>query len=95
MVRGRRLPSAGGLFDRAGVRYEVALDILGAIIAHWSAVTATERDKPTPEASIIAEAERASAELRDLRDALDPRDSQQIEAVIAGYAPIARELYDG
>jgi predicted RNase H-like HicB family nuclease len=95
MYRDRRQSPDEGLFERVGVRYEVALDILGAIIAHWAAVTAAERDKPTPEASIITEAERARAELRVLRDALDPRDSQQIEAVIARYAPIARALYNG
>lgn len=93
-------PYSGGLatmtaplFPRAGVRYEVAVDILGAIIAHWSAVIAAERDKPTPNADDIALAEQVKAELRALRDELDPTDGERIEQVIAQYGPQARDLY--
>jgi len=93
-------PYSGGLatmtpplFPRAGVRYEVAVDILGAIIAHWSAVIATERDKPAPNADDITLAEQVKAELRALRDELDPADEDGIERVIAQYGPQARDLY--
>lgn len=37
------------LFTRAGVRYEVALDVLGAIIANYSEAIAAEHEKPTPD----------------------------------------------
>lgn len=47
------------LFSRAGVRYEVALDVLGAIIAHHSEAIAAEREKATPDEAVIAAAQKA------------------------------------
>ena len=37
-------PSAG-LFDRAGVRYEVACDVIGALIAHYAEIMGREREQ--------------------------------------------------
>ena len=71
------------LFSRAGVRYEVALDVLGAIIAHHSEAIAAEREKATP----------AEAELRTIREDLDPNADEAIERVITQYGQQARDLY--
>lgn len=81
------------LFNRAGVRYEVALDVLGAIIAHHSEVIAVERDKPTPDEAAIEAAQKAKDELRALRDELDPNAGDAIERVIEQYGQQARDLY--
>lgn len=81
------------LFSRAGVRYEVALDVLGAVIAHHSEVIAGERMKDEPNEAVIASAQKAKAELRQIRDELDHADSKAIEAVIAEYGKLARDLY--
>jgi hypothetical protein len=39
--------STAGLFSRTGVRYEVALDVLGVIIAHHSEQIAIARESLT------------------------------------------------
>lgn len=85
--------SKAGLFDRTGVRYEVALDVLGAIIAHHSEQIAIERDKPEPNEQAIKVAELAKSSLRDLRDALEPDDQEGIESVIRRFGRQARDLY--
>ena len=81
------------LFDRTGVRYEVAVDILGAIIAHYTEIVATERAKPTRDESVMATALQRKGELRALRDDLPPGDAGAIERVIAEYGPQARALF--
>ena len=84
-----------GLFSLESVRYEVACDVIGGIIAHYSEALALERAKPEPDA---AEIERILGEKRALyavRDGIDPRDADAVEAVIQKYAPIARHLYYG
>ncbi|MCG1042173.1 hypothetical protein KQH60_06235 [Mycetohabitans sp. B8] len=82
------------LFSRTGVRYEVALDVLGAIIAHHSEAVAAERDKPVPDEAVIECAlQEMDALDTSLRDELDPREPEAIERVIQQYAPQARELY--
>lgn len=82
-----------GLFSRAGIRYEVALDVLGALIAHYAELLGIERSRPVPDASIVRQAEAIQRHLRRVRNDLDPRDAQAIEATIAHYAPLARRLY--
>jgi predicted transcriptional regulator YheO len=84
---------SNGLFKRSGVRYEVACDVIGAVIAHHSEVVATELDKAEPDPAVIAAAEAAKKALRDTREALDTRDAAGIEAAIATYGPQARALY--
>ena len=83
-----------GIFNRQGVRYEVACDAIGALIAHHAEVIGTERSKPSPDEHVIAEAEAAQRHLRDERDELDSRDSAAIERVIATYGPLARAAYE-
>ncbi|MGP8438162.1 hypothetical protein ACT2FY_09470 [Paraburkholderia fungorum] len=85
--------STAGLFSRTGVRYEVALDVLGAIIAHHSEQIAIERDKPQPDENAIKVAELAKSSLRDLREALEPTDEDGIESVIKRFGQQARDLY--
>lgn len=82
------------LFRRAGVRYEVAVDVIGAVIAHYAEVIGTERDRPTPDAQKIAHAQQLVAELKDIREDLDPTDSAAIDATIERLAPLARHLYE-
>lgn len=82
-----------GIFKRRGVRYEVACDAIGAVIAHHSEVVALEIDKAEPDRNVIGAAEAAKKALRDARDALDVNDADGIEAAIAAYGPQARSLY--
>ncbi|MBO0501512.1 hypothetical protein J1C51_22330 [Chromobacterium haemolyticum] len=85
--------STDALFSRTGVRYEVALDVLGAIIAHHSEQIAIERDKPLPDERAIKVIELAKSSLRDLREALDPNDEEGIESIIKRFGQQARDLY--
>lgn len=85
--------SATGLFSRTGVRYEVAVDVLGAIIAHYSEQIGIERSKPQPDESVVELAEQAKSRLRDVREALRPNDREAIESVIKRFGPQARALY--
>jgi len=82
-----------GLFRRVGIRYEVALDVLGSLIAHYAEVIGIERSRPTPDEAILRQAEAIQRHLRRTRNDLDPRDAEAIEAAIAHYAPLARRLY--
>ncbi|AOJ79203.1 hypothetical protein WS86_00220 (plasmid) [Burkholderia savannae] len=81
------------LFDRAGVRYEVAADILGAIIAHHTETIAAERAKDAPDQDVINREQQIKDQLRVVRDDLDPQEASAIERVIAEYGPQARALY--
>ncbi|HHV7523731.1 TPA: hypothetical protein ACUNF5_005256 [Burkholderia orbicola] len=81
------------LFDRAGVRYEVAVDILGAVIAHHTEIIAAERAKDTPDQDVINREQQLKDQLRAVRDDLDPKQADAIERVIAEYGPQARSLY--
>lgn len=84
-----------GLFDRAGVLYEVACDVLGAIIAHYSEALAQERGKPVPDAAAVERIEAAKRAVRLERDELDASNAEAIKAVIRKYGPQARALYKG
>ncbi len=88
----RQLDQAG-LFDRAGVLYEVACDVLGSIIAHYSEALALERGKPVPDVAVIEQIEATKRALRLERDGLAPSNSEAIKAVIQNYAFVARRLY--
>ena len=87
----RQLGQAG-LFDRAGVLYEVACDVLGSIIAHYSEALALERGKPVPDVAVIEQIEATKRALRLERDGLAPSNSEAIKAVIQNYAFVARRL---
>jgi len=82
-----------GLFDRAGVLYEVACDVIGAIIAHYSETLAQERGKPVPDAATVERIEATKRALRMERDELDASNAEAIKAVIRKYGPQARKLY--
>lgn len=75
------------------IRLEVAQDVLGAVIAHWSEIAGQARDAANPDADHLAAIQAEQRKLRILRDKLDPADLAQIESVIAEYAPLARRLY--
>jgi len=84
---------SAGLFSRAGLRYEVALDVLGALIAHYAEVIGIERSRPTPDEAKLRQALALQTHLRHTRNDLDPRNAEAVEAAIAHYAPLARRLY--
>lgn len=81
------------LFSRPGVRYEVALDVIGACIAHFADGIATELEKPTPDLVAIKLAKDAQSNLRQAREDLDPNDAEAVEGAIQRYAPMARQLW--
>ena len=80
------------MFTR-GIRFEVAQDVLGALIAHWAEAAAQVRDAANPDASRLVTIQAEQRKLRILRDVLDPHDAAQIETVIAEHAPLVRRLY--
>ena len=82
-----------GLFDRAGVLYEVACDVIGAIIAHYSEALALERGKPAPDVAVVEQIKATKHALRLERDELVPSNLEAIKAVIQKYAFVARRLY--
>lgn len=82
------------LFNRVGLRYEVACDVIGAVISHHAEVLGNERDKPEPDSDVIAASRTAQQNLAAERDALNADDTVAIEAVIAKYGPISRALFD-
>lgn len=84
----------GQLFSLVGVKYEVACDVIGAIIAHYSEAIAIERSKPLPDQAAIGQAQKEKAALRALRDDLNPRDEDAIKRVLEHYSPIAHKLYE-
>lgn len=81
------------LFDPTGVDYEVACDVIGAIIAHYSEILAIERAKPVPDDAEVERIKAAKRALNTERAALGPRDAVAIKAVTEKYGPLARELY--
>ena len=81
------------LFNRTGVRYEVACDVIGALIAHYAEIMGREREQAQPNEAVLRVAGAMKAALAGERDDLDPRDSAGIEAAISRYAPLARRLY--
>jgi 6,7-dimethyl-8-ribityllumazine synthase len=65
-------PSAG-LFDRAGVRYEVACDVIGALIAHYAEIMGREREQAQPNEAVlrVAGAMKAALALEGLAMSAD------------------------
>lgn len=82
-----------GLFDRAGTLYEVACDVLGSIIAHYSEALALEREKPVPGAAVVEQIEATKRALRQERDELDISNVEAIKVVIRRYGFQARKRY--
>ena len=83
------------IFSRLFVRYEVACDVMGALLTHYSEVIATERDKPVPNLMVISRAQLEKIVLYNLRDALDPNNFAEIESMIKAWGPQAHMLYRG
>jgi hypothetical protein len=82
-----------GIFSRAGVRYEVACDVIGAVIAHYAELIAIELASVKPDQRRVSMAQRLTSELKDARDDLDSRDSDAIESAIERFGALARHLY--
>ena len=81
------------LFSRAGIRHEVALDVLGSLIAHYAELLGIERSRAVPDDAVVRQAEAIQRYLRHTRNELNPKNATEIESTIARYAPLARRLY--
>lgn len=82
-----------GLFSRGHVRYEVACEIIGALIAHFAELIGCERSSRVAELELIRSWGQAQEALREERDALSSDDVLAIGRVIETYAPAVRLLY--
>lgn len=89
----RDVAPAVGLFDRVGLRYEVACDVIGALIAHYAEIIGHEREQAQPDEAVLRVALAMKAALAAARDDLDPSDATAIETAISRYAPVARRVY--
>ena len=83
---------SSGLVDRVGVRYEVACDLIGALISHCAEIIGLEREKAQPNEAVLSVAKAMRTALVEERESLDPRDGTGIEVAISHYAPLARRL---
>lgn len=82
-----------GIFSRAGVRYEVACDVIGAVISHYAELMANELASAKPDQRRISMAQRLTSELKDAREELDSREPDAIESAIERFGALARHLY--
>ncbi|KVC79448.1 hypothetical protein WL13_00595 [Burkholderia ubonensis] len=80
-----------GLFNHSIIRYEVALAIVGAVIAKCAEDIGDAMRQDPPDAARIKALHARQDELVELRNALAPFDDQRIEEVIRQYGPIARD----
>jgi hypothetical protein len=78
---------------RAAIRVEVAQELMGNCIAHWSAVWSQEDDKPEPDAAVIAHAEAEILRISEVRDTMSHDDLAQVEALITEYSALVGKLY--
>jgi len=60
-----------------GIRFEVAQDALGALLAHWFEAAAHALDAANPDPACLAEIEAEQRKLRSLRHDLDSCDAAQ------------------
>lgn len=88
-----QVPGRSGVFSRAGIRLEVAHDVLGAVISHFAEKLGHEREAQTPRLDKINSAQQMIKEVKDIRERLDPADPEGIEKAIAWLGPYARHLF--
>lgn len=86
---------AAGLFDRALVRYDVACDVIGTLIAHYAEIIGRERDRTPVDEGVLLVAKVLKAVLKAEREDLNPWDRASVEEAISRYAPLARRLQQG
>jgi hypothetical protein len=77
------------------LRYELAISALDMAMAGLSSTTAEAQSVNPPDAAKAALLEDQKSELRGIRRNLDPDNADQIEEVIARFAPIVREQLGG
>ncbi len=82
-----------GAFSRAGIRLEVAHDVLGAVISHFAEQLGHERDAETPRPDKIDTAQQLIKEVKYIREQLDPAEPEGIEKTIAWLGPYAQHLF--
>ncbi|RQS03197.1 hypothetical protein DIE07_32160 [Burkholderia sp. Bp9002] len=80
-----------GLFSHNIIRYEVALGIVGAVIAKCAEGIGEAMRQDPPDAARVEALQARQDALVDLRNAIAPFDDKRIEEVIRQYGPIARE----
>ncbi|CAJ0733979.1 hypothetical protein [Ralstonia mannitolilytica] len=79
---------------RSGVRYEVALDAIGALLSHLAEQMASERDVPTPDVYRLHVLMAVRACVLEERDMLEPeRDPQGVESAVARFGAMARAAF--
>ena len=83
------------LFSRMYLRFEIARDCIGAVLAHQMAVIAEEASRDDADQGVLAQAEEERAKLMIIRDDIDPANSQQIESIIRDYGQLALKLFRG
>lgn len=82
------------LFSRSQLRYEVACDVMGAVISHHAHCIGQQRSLPDGgNVQIIQTHQQVKNAIALQRDLLDPDDAQAVEAAIAQFGPLARQLY--
>lgn len=82
---------ASGPSWRVGIRYEVALDAIGALLSHYSEIIGNECEHEQPDSMVLQAAQAVKKALRNARDSLNPKDGQDgIEAAILRFGPLAR-----
>lgn len=89
------LPDKPWPTQQEGIRYEVAQDLFGHLIGQCSAKLTAERRKETPDPAELERLTSQATQYAAERSALDPRDQESVEAVIAKYGPIVRALRSG
>jgi prevent-host-death family protein len=91
--------SSGGdlppLTMREGVRYEVAEDLFGDLIGWCAAQIAEEKKKQAPDRAAVQQWIDQVAQYAAERKALRAHDTDAVEAVIAQYGPMVRDLFPG
>ncbi|WP_232466510.1 hypothetical protein [Burkholderia ubonensis] len=79
------------MFNHSIIRYEVALVVVGAVIAKCAEDLGEAMRQDPPDAARIEALQARQDELVELRNTLAPFDDQRIEEVIRQYGPIARD----
>jgi hypothetical protein len=75
------------------VRYEVAQEVIGYMIAIRAAWIAQEAHQAAPDAAKVGQWQQEQSELARERDELLPADEDAIERVLGQYGPLVKSEY--
>ncbi|MGL3606334.1 hypothetical protein ACSV9I_07465 [Rhizobium sp. G187] len=76
------------------IRFEVAQDTIGLLMAHCTHCIHEEQKKDAPDAGKIAEWQAEFDRLFDEQYELRPGDNTEIARVLADYGPLVRARYE-